>query len=215
MKEVIIRKYKKTDRSTLRNISWQTAFMGKPANIFFDDKEIFADFLTLYFSDYEPQSSFVAEVDGRVIGYLIGTKNIRQLNRVFQFRILPRLIVKALITAKVFKKKNIVFLFNCLASFIKGEFRMPDFSKDYPAILHINIEENFRNAGIGSRLIAVYLDHLIKEGIRGVYLTTMSEKAKEFFTKQGFNLLHQGFRSYFRYILHKDISVYTYAKVLK
>jgi hypothetical protein len=214
MEEIIIRKYKKEDRSFVRNIAWDTAFIGKPGDTFFSSKEILADFLTLYFTDFEPESCFVAECNGEVVGYLIGAKDTNALNKIFQLKILWRLLIRSIVNGILFKKKERVFIFNCLISFLHQEFKMPDFAKEYPATLHINIDKNWRSLHAGSRLIAVYLDYLVKEKIKGVYLATMSEDAGRFFKKQGFILLHRGNRSYFRHLLHKDIPLYIYGKKL-
>jgi len=72
---VNIRKFESKDRGQLRSISHDTAFMGQPASVFFEGREVFCDALNLYFTDYEPESCFVAEVDSVVIGYLIGAKS--------------------------------------------------------------------------------------------------------------------------------------------
>lgn len=183
--------------------------------LFFADREILADFLTKYFTDYEPESCFVVEVNRRVIGYLIGAKNSDFLHDVFLNRIIPKLLVKAIISGFILKNKNMVFILHCLASFIKGEFRGPDFSGHYPAVLHINLKEGFRNLGIGSRLIWACLDYLTKEKISGVHLATISDKASRFFNQQGFELLYKGRRSYFNYILHRDVPIYILGRRLR
>jgi mRNA interferase MazF len=89
-----------------------------------------------------------------------------------------------------------------------------DFSKEYPATLHINVGKDFRQQNIGSRLMSAYLDYLSKEKVTGVSLATMSDKAAGFFKKQGFNLLHTGKRSYLRYLLHEDLPIYIFGKRL-
>ena len=111
MADVLIRSYRKVDRPSLRMISFETAFLGRPADAFFNDPEILADFLTLYFTDHEPASSFVAEVDGSVVGYLIGAKNERALDRIFLLNILPRLFLKAFLRGTFFNRKNSAFVF--------------------------------------------------------------------------------------------------------
>jgi len=214
VEEISIRKYKKDDRPYLRDIAWQTAFMGKPADIFFQDQEILTDFLTLYFTDYEPESCFVAKAGNEVVGYLIGSKDTVTLRKVFKERIAAGLFIKALTKGTLLKKKNAIFLFRCLLNFLKDEFKEPDFSGEYPATLHINIKEGFRNLGAGSKLISAYLNYLKAEKVPGVYLATMSEAATKFFEGEGFDLLHKSLRSYFRYVLHKDITVYIYGKRL-
>jgi len=213
MSDILIRQYKKDDRAAIRDIAWETAFIGKPADDFFEGKEILADFLTQYFTDYEPSSCFVAiNPDGRIIGYLIGSKNPASISGIFRFKILPRLLIQTIKTGTIFKKKNLKFILHSLISFLRQEFKIPDFSLEYPAILHINLLKDYRDLRIGSRLIAVYLDYLRQLKIPGVYLATLSDRAAEFFSKQEFVLLYKGHRSYFRYILKKDIPIYIYAK---
>lgn len=214
MQAYSIRPYKKEDRGYVRNIACDTAFIGEPAEAFFVGREILADFLTLYFTDYEGQSCFVAEKEAEVIGYILGAKSEKVLKKISIIKVLPKLLFKVLISGVIFKKKNSVFFFHCLLSFLKGEFKMPDFSQTYPAVLHINLKENFRNLEIGSQLIDTYLNYLSKEKIRGVHLSALSPKAAIFFEKHGFSLLHQSKRSYFRYILNKDIPAYGYGLTL-
>jgi len=212
--DISIRQYRKDDRAYIRDIAYNTAFLGESAGAFIKGKDIFADFLTLYHTDYEPASCFVAEVDGRVVGYLLGANNAAHFRRIFPFRVFPRLLTQVIINGALLRKKNIIFVFHCLLSFLKREFKTPDFTREYPASLHVNIEQGFRNLGIGSRLVNAYLDYLRSKKIEGVYLATMSDKAASFFKAQGFVLLHQGIRSYFRHILHRDIPIYIYGKKL-
>lgn len=212
MEEVIIRPYSKEDRESVRSIAYETAFLGDSADIYFDDKELLADILTLYFTDFQPESCFVAVLSNEVIGYLLGAKDIRLMSKHFNWKAIFGLLFKTVRRNVFFKAKNMVFLVNLLKSYLKGEFKSPDFSKDYPAVLHINIKENYRNHGLGSRMIASYLEYLKKEVVSGVHFSTLSDKAANFYEKTGFMLLHKSKRSYFRNILHRDIICCTYGK---
>lgn len=214
MADTVVRKYKKEDRPWVREIAVNTAFIGESAAIFFDDKEIFADLLTRYFTDCEPGSCFVAEDNGLVVGYLTGAKDENILKKIFVSKILPPLLAGVVFKGIIFRRKNRIFILSYLRSVLKGEFNNPDFSGMYPATLHINLKEGFQNRGIGSRLMVAYLDYLVKEGVRGIHLATMSEKAGKFFVKNGFALLYTAPRSYFNYILHRDTPIYIYAKKL-
>ena len=210
----MIRKYEGRDRAEIRRIAYDTAFMGRTGAIFFDDHEILTDALTLYFTDHEPQSCFVAESDNKVVGYLIGAKSAAFLDKVFIAKIAASLFLKSVLRGTFFSRKNIVFIARCLFGLFSGEFNTPDVNRQYPAILHINIDESFRRLDLGSKLINAYLDYLKKEKVNGVHLATMSENSGAFFEAQGFTLLHKAQRSYFRHILKHDIPVYLYGKKL-
>lgn len=212
MEEIIIRPYRQEDRPLVREIAWDTALMGEPAALFFDGKEVFIDFLTGYFLDYEPESCFVAQVNGKVSGYLLGTRDSVLLSRVFRDKIFFPLLLRAVKKGILLKKKNLIFLAKCLGAILRGEFKMPDFSREYPATLHINLNRESRGKGCGSKLMAVFFDYLLDSKVSGVHLATMSETGARFFAKQGLRLLHKGKRSYFRHILHRDVPLYIYGK---
>ena len=210
---IIVRKYDVKDREAVRKISCDTAFLEN-SSAFVDDLEVLADALTMYFTDFEPGSCFVACDNGRVVGYLTGAKNIRQMNRVFNAKILPQILSKCFERGLFFRKKTSKFFLNSLISFLRGEFFAPDFSRQYPAILHINIDKNYRGRRVGEKLIASFIRFLKENNIKGVHLSTFSEGAKEFFIKQGFKILFSSKRSYMHYYLGRYVLCYVLAKNL-
>lgn len=209
---VNIRKYRVEDRAAIRDISVKTSFLGNPIEFFVDDKELIADVLTRYYTDYEPESCFVAESSGKIVGYITGSKNVRLKNSIFRYNVLP-IVVKRVLTGKVFLKKNTLkYIFFTFISFLKGEFRTPDFTGEYQATLHVNLDEDYRGVGIGGKLILEYLNHLKKFGIAGVHFRTKSKKAKDFFLKLGFEILYKGKFSNLRYYTGNDIPYYIFGK---
>jgi GNAT superfamily N-acetyltransferase len=211
-KKIIIRKFSKKDRKDVRRIASETAFWGSSRYEFFEDDEILADLLTKYYTDYEPGYCFVATYKDSVVGYITGAENVSVMNRIFYFRIIPKLLLKSINRGLFFKKNTSKFLFHCLISLFNGEFSTPDFSSKYPATLHINIDRNFQNLGIGRELINKYLDLLKVERVRGVYFGTTSEGAKIFFTKVGFKLLLTKKRTFLRYKMGKEQVYYVFGK---
>lgn len=211
---IIIRPYKKEDREVLRKIVCDTAFMGKSSTIFFDGEEVLADSLSLYYTDFEPQSCFVAVLENKVVGYIFGAKDTKVYDKTFFLKIFPKLLAKSFISGVLLKKKNLILLRNFFVSFLKGEFILPDVYKRLPATLHINIKDGYRALGIGGKLIKVFLEYLKKEGVKGVRFATMSDKASEFFLKQGFSLIYKNKRSYFNHLNEKDVFVYLFGKEL-
>src|SRR5438067_13283916 len=80
-----IRAYKASDRTAVRNLCCATGFLGEPIDPVFQDHELFADFLTTYYTDREPESSFVLEVNGEIRGYLLGSRK-PLWNQFYSFR---------------------------------------------------------------------------------------------------------------------------------
>src|ERR1700737_5553711 len=69
-----IRSYRPVDRDAVRCLCCQTGFLGEPIDPVYEDRQLFADFLTTYYTDHEPESSFVLEADGEIRGYLLGSR---------------------------------------------------------------------------------------------------------------------------------------------
>src|SRR5437588_12538382 len=93
MMTVRIRPYRPEDREAVRRICADTGFLGRPIDPVFEDRELFADYLTSYYTDCEPESAFVLTVNGKVHGYLLGSRRPfrQQLFNVFSnLRLLAR-----------------------------------------------------------------------------------------------------------------------------
>jgi hypothetical protein len=91
----IIRSYRKADREAVRQLCCQTGFLGMPIDPVYEDRQLFADFLTTYYTDWEPESSFVVEIDGEIRGYLLGSREPFK-NQLYSFWQNVSLFVKAL-----------------------------------------------------------------------------------------------------------------------
>ncbi|MCM8759351.1 MAG: GNAT family N-acetyltransferase [Candidatus Omnitrophica bacterium] len=214
MTRIIIRPFKVEDRDFVRYLCCETAFFGKPAEKFFEGREVLADILTRYFTDFEPESLFIAEIDGVKAGYLAGSRDIKKLKKIFKMKILPVVIIKALLTGTIFKKKNMVFIYNCAKSFFKKELFFHDFSSQYPATLHINVDSGYRNMKIGEKLVEQYYDYLRKQNTKGVFLETVSERAVKFFQRMGFLILRKQRISYYSHLTDEKVYRFTLGKKL-
>jgi len=67
-----IRAYQPADRDAVRSICCETGFLGDPVEPIYADRPSFADLITSYYTDVEPESALVVDVDGKVVGYLLG-----------------------------------------------------------------------------------------------------------------------------------------------
>lgn len=69
-----IRKLQPGDRARVRELCCETGFLGNPIDPVFQDRELFADYLTAYYTDWEPESAFVLLVNDEIRGYLLGSR---------------------------------------------------------------------------------------------------------------------------------------------
>ena len=213
MDDIVIRKYEPKDRDAVRRISYATAFLGR-AYDFVGDAEILSDGLMDYFTEYEPESLFVAADGEKIAGYLTGARSARAMHKILFNKIYPRIFGKALSKGFFLQRKVLLFMWHSLISFVRGEFRLPDFTYDYPATFHINLDEAYRGQRIGQQLIDRYVEYLKENNIKGVYVSTFSEKAKAFFVRNGFRFLFSRPRGYLRYRLGTDTRVHILGREL-
>ncbi len=185
---IVITEAERQDRAAIRRICCNTGYAGGDIRPYFDDLELFADMLTLYYTDFEPQSTFVARAGGNTVGYLCGSLNSRRYNHVLATRIIPRLLSRALMGDYRLGRSTYRYILNILGQLSPAKLSLPH--SLYPAHLHINIEKDYRQKGIGRALLNRYRRYLHKHGIRGVHLgtTSLNGSAVPFFEKLGFEL---------------------------
>lgn len=190
---VVIRPYQLLDRPAIRQICADTADRGKPVENFFSDREVFADLMTCYYTDFEPQSVWVAEIDGRVIGYLSGCRDSRRYLRLMAGLIAPRALLRAIFRGVFLRKKTYRFIQAMLKSCMLGGLKRELSFNKYPAHLHIDIKEAFRGQNIGSRLMEKFFTQAKSSGANGVYLTVRQDNtaAGKFFEKMGFSIVNR------------------------
>lgn len=211
---VRVRSFVPGDREAVRQIALSTAMMGNPADIFFDGGDVLADALTSYFTDHEPGSSFVAESDGRVVGYIIGARDTRAMDVFFQKRLLLPLLGKVITSGLLLRRKNLYLMVQFIKAVLTGRMQIPDFYSEYPATLHINLVAQARGTGAGGQLMDRYLEYLKAQGICGVRMATMSEAAGKFFESREFKVLYRSSRPYFHHIIGRDVPLLIYGRKL-
>lgn len=185
---VKIRKYRKKDRDDVRRIACDTGFLGKPIDPIFEDRDLWADALTSYYLDIEPESCFVAEDNGRVIGYLLGCVDLWKQElyiKAIKLRMIAKVAFRYLFAGYNRRTKKFIryLLFTRM-----GEEAKPVRSF---AHFHINLEPKYRDIGIGTRLVKNFFDYLSKKDVKGVYVQTFSfdsSRSVNFFRKLGFSV---------------------------
>ncbi len=95
--ECFIRPLRRSDRRSVRDICVATAWLGDPGRGHIPDDWIWAEFWTRYFTDRDPQNSWTLcrGGDGRVVGYLMGTSDVRRFDRYIPF-LIPGIVLRAI-----------------------------------------------------------------------------------------------------------------------
>ncbi len=190
MGDMIVRAFQPADRTAVRRICHQTGYMGEPAGWYWADEESFADVWSGYYTDREPESASVVEIDGQVAGYLLGCRDTAAAPD-------PASVIgRHLIGGRhlLFRPGTAGFIWRSLADIAvdAARRRLPRRSfadPRWPAHLHIDLLPQARGRGAGRLLMTRWLDQLRSEGIPGCHLETLAEnhKAIAFFEAMGFH----------------------------
>ena len=188
-KTFTIRLYEPADRPRVRELCCETGFLGKPIDPVFEDREIFADYLTAYYTDWEPESAFVLLMNGDIRGYLLGSRR-------------PT-------------RQQIYNLSNNLALFLRGIFRYPRYNaasrkfvhwilrqawREVPASprrmahFHINLLADARSLAHSRALVDSYLKYLHEKGERRVFgqmVVFEDRRGTKMFERYGFKVLNK------------------------
>lgn len=61
------------------------------------------------------------------------------------------------------------------------------FTAQYPAHLHVNVDQNWRSAGIGARLVTCFASHAASAGVSGMHIVTgAGMRNVQFYERLGF-----------------------------
>jgi len=192
---VIVRKYEERDRQNVRHLCVASGIRAYPVSIVFEDEEVLPLLFSDYYLDYEPESCFVAEMDGRVVGYSLGCKDTRRYHRVLARKILPRLYARVLVklTTLQYRKKC---TYDTLWWGMMRSWRehVPIPFKAYPGHTHTNVDEGSRGKQVGFRLFKAMRKHMVEYGIPGLHTMILEEAGDErlsrhFCTKRGYRIL--------------------------
>src|SRR5260221_10761844 len=188
-KRFTLRSYQAADRARIRTLCCETGFLGNPIDPVFEDRELFADYLTAYYTDWEPESAFVLLVNGDIRGYLLGSRH-------------PW-------------RQQLYNLYNNVALFLRGLFRYPRYGaaskkfvqwilrtawREVPAAprrtahFHINLAPDARQLLASRSLTDQYLKYLHGHGEKRVYgqmVVFEDRRGEKMFERYGFKVLNK------------------------
>ena len=187
---VVIRPYEARDRDAVRRVCFVTGYMGDPVAWQWRDAESFADIFSGYYTDREPESALVVEIDGEVSGYLLGcvdSTRVWNVGAVAGRHIVRRGIALRPGTARVVWRT----VADAAVDLRKGRVTREqlEFSDPrWPAHLHVDLLQRARGKGVGRAMVTSWLDSLRARSVPGCHLQTMAENtaAVAFFESVGF-----------------------------
>jgi hypothetical protein len=187
----VIRPYRLADRAALRAICADTGFLGQPIDPVFEDRELFADYLTSYYTDAEPESTFICELNGEVKGYLMGSRFPRRKAR-FETRMLPRLVLRGLwrYFTRPYNAATRRYVRWILTQARK---EAPMTPADIPHF-HFNLRPEAKNVAATRELVDTFLRYLSERGEKQVYgqmVTYESRRGSRMFSRYGFRVVDQ------------------------
>jgi len=183
-----IRPYKIEDRLALRTLCCDVADRGGPIENFFPERDVAADLLTKYYTDYESESTFVAELDGRLVGYINGCMDNRRYGLVMFWLLMPAVLVKAFKRGLFFRSEIHQMLQGALRNWRRIFVWRKSSFHSHQGHLHIGIAGDCRGQKVGRNLMQALVEYAAKAGIVELAASVHegNKEAGTFFEAQGF-----------------------------
>ena len=210
----VIRPYRPEDRPAIRAICADTGFLGQPIDPVFEDRELFADYLTSYYTDVEPESTFVCELDGEVKGYVMGSRFPKRKAR-YEARMLPGLVLRGLwryFTRPYHAASRKYVRWILTQARKENPFTPPDIPH-----FHFNIRPEARSVAASRELVDIFLDYLCRHGEKQVYAQAVayeSRRGARMFERYGFRVIDEREVTKYRDYYPKKIYLFTILKDL-
>lgn len=166
---MLIRKYQKSDRAQVEMINFETGFFGKSMSNFISNQTLWNN-LVSYYLEKEPESAFVVENKGKVVGYLLGTTGKKRFHLVSYY---IKTFFKTLFALHKLRPKDLlyfggkfIYLFNTLIGrYGRQRIKTPKHAGHF----HIDILPGFRGKKTGTKLLNEFLKYAKNKGVKTIY----------------------------------------------
>lgn len=183
-----VRYYRAEDRAEVRRLCAETGFLGDPIDPLFEDRELFADFLTDPYTEAEPENCLVLEgEDGRVLGYIMGSRSAGKHGCYLAWRgpgWVGRILWGYFFNYGEASRKYIRWLL------FRGRRESPR-TPGRGVHFHINLLPEVRGLAAGKLLFDTFLDRMGELGERSVFgqvVVKNERRTERMFASYGFKL---------------------------
>jgi len=155
---------------------------------FFRDRDLVADLVTRYYTDFDSGSTWVAQRESEIVGYLTGCLNTRRQLRVTGWRIVPRALLAAIGRGILAQRETWRMLGAMLKTLKRGGPRKPVPLDRFPAHVHINLLPAARGHHAGRQLMEKFFAQAKQASAPGIHASVRAdnESGCEFFQRMGF-----------------------------
>jgi hypothetical protein len=210
----VVRPYRAEDRAAIRKICADTGFLGQPIDPVFEDRELFADYLTAYYTDAEPESTFVTEWGGEVKGYIMGSRFPERKAHYERWKT-PGLALRGVwryVTRpySAASKRYVRWILT------KARHEVPFAPPDMPHF-HFNILPGGQSVTGTRELVDTFLDYLRTNGEKAVYgqvVTRDARRGERMFARYGFKVVDRREVTKYREFYDGKIELLTVVKDL-
>jgi GNAT superfamily N-acetyltransferase len=188
-RRIRLRPYRPEDLEAVRRICADTGFLGNPIDPVFEDRELFADYLTGYYTRFEPEALLVCEVEGEVRGYLMGCRRAL-LKQAYQF--FANFVVAGKALYRCMRRPYNDASRRFLRWVLMNSWREVPVTPRNTPHFHMNVLPDARSVQNTRALIRTFLDFLRAHGCQSVYgqmVTFSGRRTLSLFRRYGFRVL--------------------------
>ncbi len=187
---IIIRPARLTDGDVFYRISLETGDGGGDASPLYQDPNMLGHIYSAPYLQLSKDLSFVAELDGIVVGYVVGAADTRRFETLLEQEWWPDL--RAHYRKPDPSKRDAWTADQRRADMIHNPVPTRDeIVSAFPAHMHLNMARQAQGFGIGSNLLQHWLDRASELGVSGVHIgaNRQNHRAVGFWSKNGFEPL--------------------------
>ncbi len=188
---ITIRPYRREDRPTIERICQETGLRGE-LDTLFCDRPLFVKLWLSPYLDGEPESCQVAEQEGKVVGYLVGSVRPGFHKRALRC-LLPHLLtlLGRWLTGRY---RNHPPSGNFVRWLVFRSWRETPKTPNAFAHFHFNLDPDIVAILVGERLIAQFEESVFMQGLDGwhaVLFSSPSKRPVSIYKRMGFTIIDQ------------------------
>ena len=183
-----LRPYAPADLDGLYSICLKTGDSGRDATALHNDPQLIGHIYAAPYGVLEPDNVLVAEDEGGLAGYIVGTHDSDAFAERLDREWWPALQARYADSAGMTPADK-----GRIAAIMKPQRSPADLVATYPAHIHMNLLAQLRGQRVGTRLLQAWIDQARAKGVTGIHLGASATNTGgiAFWTRSGFTPLRE------------------------